>query len=99
MWLVALNPGYRVKTLELNGSPVSDFEFENGLIKLPARDTDTGAAKLRLIASGVPDPMFAYLDSSLKWTEMDYMQARGAFRFWHEVIHIPSTICSSPAGG
>ncbi len=81
VWLVALNPGYRVKTLELNGSPVSDFEFENGLIKLPARDTDTGAAKLRLIASGVPDPMFAYLDSSLKWTEMDYMQARGAFRF------------------
>ena len=81
VWLVSLNPGYRIKTLELNGSSETDFEFENGLIKIPAPDSDTGAAKVKLVASGVPDPMFAYLDSSLKWTEMDYTQARGAFRF------------------
>ena len=35
VWLVLAQPGYRIKTLELNGSPASDFEFENGLIKLP----------------------------------------------------------------
>ena len=79
-WLVALNPGYRIKTLEVNGSPTSGFEFRNGLIKIPTQEGDSNS-KLRLVASGVPDPMFAYLDSSLKWTEMDYVQARGAFRF------------------
>ena len=80
-WLVSLNPGYRIKTLELNGRPTNDFEFENGLIKIPVQDGDSSSPKLRLVASGVPDPMFAYLDSSLKWTEMDYVQAQGAFRF------------------
>ena len=80
-WLIALNPGYRIKTLEVNGSPTSGYEFRNGLIKIPSQDGDAPNSKLRLVASGVPDPMFAYLDSSLKWNEMDYVQARGAFRF------------------
>ena len=80
-WLVSLNPGYRIKTLELNGSPTNDFEFENGLLKIPVQGGDSSNPKLRLVASGVPDPMFAYLDSSLKWTEMDYVQAQRAFRF------------------
>ena len=79
--LISLNPGYRIETLELNGSPVTDFGFENGLIQLTVQNGEDSPLKLRLVAGGVPDPLFAYLDSSLKWFDMDYVQAKGAFRF------------------
>lgn len=79
-WLVSLNPGYHIKSLEFNGRVTNDFEFENGLLKLPVQDQGV-SSQVRLIASGVPDPSFAYLDSSLKWLDLDYRQARGAFRF------------------
>ncbi len=78
-WLVSLNPGYRIKSLELNGSVTKNFEFENGLLRIPTQNQGK-SVQVKLIASGVPDPSFAYLDSSLKWTDMDYLQARGALR-------------------
>ncbi|MCY3884844.1 MAG: hypothetical protein OXG24_08005 [Gammaproteobacteria bacterium] len=79
--LITLNPGYQIKSLELDGSSVKEFEFESGLLKLPVTNESASSTQLRLIAKGVPDPNFAYLDSSLKWSEMDYLQAREAFRF------------------
>lgn len=80
MWLIALNPGYRIESLELDGKVTNDFEFENGLLKIPVPN-QVASAQVRLIANGIPNPNFAYLDSSLKWSAMDYVQAQAAFRF------------------
>ena len=80
-WLFSLNPGYTVDTLELNGEQTQDYEFEDGLLLVPMNGSGTTGAEIRLVAKGVPDPMFAYLDSSLAWKDMNYTQALAARQF------------------
>ena len=63
----SLNPGMTVDTLRVNGAEAS-FRHTHGLLEvdLPARaaSAQQGIA-LSLTASGVPDPVFAYLDSAI----------------------------------
>lgn len=80
-WLFSLNPGYRILNIELNGQKTHDYEFEDGLLSVPTQGTNTSAVELRLVAKGKPDPMFAYLDSSLMWKDLDFTQALAARRF------------------
>ena len=59
----SLNPGLRVRTLELNGQ-AAPFRHEDGLLLIPAGDAPAASeATLRVVAGGAPNPEFAYLDS------------------------------------
>ncbi len=80
-WLFSLNRGYKINTLELNGQETKDYMFENGLLWVPKQSMGTTNAEIRIVAKGVPDPMFAYLDSSLTWKDMNYAQALAARQF------------------
>ena len=80
-WLFSLNPGYRIVNLELNGQKTHDFDFEDGLLSIPTQDNSTSTMELRLVAKGLPDPSFAYLDSSLRWKDLNFSQALAAKRF------------------
>lgn len=80
-WLLSLNPGYKISKIELNGQQSHDYEFEDGLLSIPKDDIGSSPMKMRLVAKGVPDPMFAYLDSSLMWKDMNFTQALAARRF------------------
>ena len=61
-WVFSLNPGLRVRSAELNGREVP-HRHEDGLLHVLAGDSPAGAtATLRVVAAGLPDPRFAYLD-------------------------------------
>jgi len=62
----SLNPGLRVREASVAGGSGIDFTHENGLLELrPARALDPGAeAAVHLVVDGIPDPDFAYLDST-----------------------------------
>ena len=59
----SLNPGLRVQDVELNGQE-TPHRHEHGLLQVPW-DAAPGEANatLRVVAAGLPDPRFAYLDS------------------------------------
>ena len=80
-WLLSMNPGYRIVNIELNGQQIQDYDFKDGLLSMPKQDTQSALVEMRLVAKGVPDPMFAYLDSSLKWKDLNYVEAIAARRF------------------
>lgn len=80
-WLFSLNPGYKIVEIELNGKKTQDYEFKNGLLSVPRHSINTPPRELRLVAKGKPDPMFAYLDSSLKWKDLNFTEALAAKRF------------------
>lgn len=63
-----LNPGLVVTGVEINGTE-SSFRHEDGLLTVRlAPGLASGAlASLALQAHGVPDPDFAYLDSTVDW--------------------------------
>ena len=81
IWLFSLNHRYKIDTLELNGEETKDYDFEDGLLSVPNHNMGTTGAEIRIVAKGVPDPMFAYLDSSLSWKDMNYVQALAARQF------------------
>ena len=59
----ALNPGMSVERLRLNGQTVA-HRHENGLLHVAAAPPLAGTqATLRVVAAGLPDARFAYLDS------------------------------------
>ena len=51
------------------------------MLSVPNPSNGTTNAEIRLVAKGVPDPTFAYLDSSLTWKDMNYAQALAARQF------------------
>ena len=61
-----LNPGFTVNQLAVDDETV-DFQFADGLltVNLPSSVNSDNTFKLSLIAKGIPDPSFAYLDASL----------------------------------
>ena len=63
--LFSFNPGMTVDTLRVNDEEAS-FRHTHGLLEvdLPKRAATPGLA-LSLVARGVPDPVFAYLDSAI----------------------------------
>ena len=68
-WVFSLNPGLRVRSAELNGRGVP-HRHEDGLLRISADEASAGpddaraeaTATLRVLATGLPDPRFAYLD-------------------------------------
>ena len=64
--VLALNPGMQIHALEVNGASAR-FEHENGVLAVEPSDPVAAGAKtvITLLAAGVPDPSFAYLDSAV----------------------------------
>lgn len=84
--LLSLNPGYEVRGLTLNGTSLTtdDYEFSGGLLRVSNVETSSSREELRLVADGVPDSSFAYLDSSLDWTELDSSDYENLFFYGQE---------------
>ena len=80
-WIFSLNPGYKIVGIELNGEKNLDYEFVNGLLTIPKNGVGSSRVEIKLVAKGVPDPTFAYLDSSLMWKDLNYTEALAARRF------------------
>ena len=80
-WLISLNPGYKIGSISIDGTTSDSWEFNDGLLRIEANGMNGNGAEVHLVASGVPDARFAYLDSSLKWKDMDYVQALGAVQY------------------
>ena len=77
-WLFSLNPGYRIKHIAVDDEVIddNDYEFKDGILRIPtAKRMDSGGT-VHLVAQGVPDPLFAYLDSALDWRTMEPMKAQ-----------------------
>ena len=64
----SFNPGLVITDLRLGNTEVP-FVHEHGLlvVALPQRLAPDSKTTLDLVASGVPDPNFAYLDSAVDW--------------------------------
>ena len=75
-WVFSLNPGYRIREVAINGSTTNNFSFENGLLRILDVRAEPLAAELRIVAEGVPDPLFAYLDSKLDLSDLNAQQVQ-----------------------
>ena len=84
--LFSLNPGYRLQSLALNGSSLDsdDYSFSGGLLTISAEKSSSSTQILHLVAEGVPNSSFAYLDSSLDWSKLDAWDAEMLFLFGQE---------------
>ena len=84
--LFNLNPGYKIRTLTLNGKRLTsnDYQFEGGLLTVAREERSTSTEELQLVADGVPDSSFAYLDSALDFSEMDYSDFENLFFYGQE---------------
>lgn len=80
-WLFSLNPGYKIKSVSIDGAASSAWHFNDGLLRVESGGKSQSGSELHLVATGVPNGLFAYLDSSLKWKDMDYVQALGAVQY------------------
>ena len=65
--LLNFNPGLEIQTLILVEDDNATYRFEDGLISVvPSKDLARGSSfTVHLIASGVPNPSFSYLDASI----------------------------------
>ena len=75
-WLIALNPGYKIRTISIGGTEVEGYTFENGLLRIPRTGPIADSADVHLKADGVPNSKFAYLDTTLNWWQADYLQVQ-----------------------
>ena len=60
--IFSLNPGYRVKKLYVDEEEVRDFNFDRGLLTVPAHELTEKSHEIRVVAKGRPNDRFAYLD-------------------------------------
>ena len=77
-WLFSLNPGYRIDHIAVDEEVLvaDDYSFKDGILRIQtAKKMDSGGT-IHLRAHGVPNPLFAYLDSALDWKTMESTQAR-----------------------
>ena len=63
--LFTLNPGMTVTALRVDGAD-APFEHADGLLAVDLPPTGADEVELAIVAEGVPDPAFAYLDSALR---------------------------------
>ena len=75
-WVFSLNPGYRIREVAINASSTDNYTFEDGLLRLFDVQAESPEAELRIVAEGVPDPLFAYLDSKLDWSDLGAEQVQ-----------------------
>ncbi|MCY3541516.1 MAG: hypothetical protein OXH31_06370 [Gammaproteobacteria bacterium] len=76
-WLFSLNPGYQIDHVAVDDEILSDgdYEFKDGILRIPTTERENTGGTLHLVAQGIPDPLFAYLDSALDWKTMEPTQA------------------------
>ena len=76
-WLFSLNPGYQIDHIAVDDEVLGDedYDFKDGILHIPTTDRENTGGTLRLVAQGIPDPLFAYLDSALDWKTMEPIQA------------------------
>ena len=60
--IFSLNPGYKVQEIFVDGEAISDFMFNDGLLKVAANLFMADSHEIRIQAQGKPDDRFAYLD-------------------------------------
>ena len=85
------NPAMNIKDLRLDGSPTS-YVFQNGLLEIPTAslfDVDS-THELVVVASGVPNPRFAYFDS-----QVDYLTDRNASRRFVALVGTDGSVFNS----
>ena len=84
--LLSLNPGYQIRRLSFKGSDLDPggYDFSEGLLTVPLGGSLTSTAQLRIVADGVPNPSFAYLDNKLDWSQLDYTDAENLFFYGQE---------------
>lgn len=73
-WMFSLNPGYRIQEIAIDGVSTRDYSFEDGLLKISKGGTNGSDVDVEILARGVPNPQFAYLDGSLDWREFTAQQ-------------------------
>ena len=64
--VMSFNPGMTVRKVRINGEPATAVH-RDGLLRLEPPSTG-GGFELELMADGVPDPSFAYLDSAFDFS-------------------------------
>ena len=73
-WMLALNPGYKILDIAIDGLSTQEYSFEDGLLEIPKTGADGSDVELAIMARGVPNPRFAYLDASLDWQDLNATQ-------------------------
>ena len=85
----AFNPGFEIRSLELNGA-LASHQFEDGLLRLSRPKTlADGEQELTISARGAPDTAFGYFDAPLNAFDanaLDY-RALGSLGFRNGVNH------------
>lgn len=64
----SFNPGMSIEAIELDGA-VQSFSFRHGILEIPFASTVASELNhtIRIVASGVPNPRFAYFDAPLDY--------------------------------
>lgn len=77
-----LNPGMNIEEQSLDGEEI-DFSFQNGLLELqiPLQTSRTTVHSLRIVASGIPDPRFAYFDGHFDYIATSDVQKTAVSAF------------------
>lgn len=77
-----LNPAMNITFQTLDGQ-TTDYAFQNGLLEIEIPNQLTGAEShsLRIVASGVPDPRFAYFDSQVEFMTDPDIQVQAVSMF------------------
>ena len=80
-WLLSLNPGYHIVELSVDGKSTREYEFEYGLLTIPKAEAAEESSKIRIVATGMPNERFAFLDSAINARKPETAeQARRLFR-------------------
>ncbi len=77
-WLFSFNPAYRIDHIAVDNEVLNDkdYKFEDGLLHIPTPNTGDSGGTVHLVAQGVPDPLFAYLDSTVDWKTLEPTRAK-----------------------
>ena len=73
-WMFSLNPGFRIQEIAIDGVSTQDYSFEDGLLKISKSGINGSDVEVEILARGIPNPRFAYLDGSLDWRELTAQQ-------------------------
>ncbi|MCY3541233.1 MAG: hypothetical protein OXH31_04925 [Gammaproteobacteria bacterium] len=73
--IFALNPGLNIDDLFLNGTRVVDYEFKQGVLKVPWVSM-VNTVELRVLARGKPNQSFAYMDAAINVAQLNGKQLR-----------------------
>ena len=74
--IFSLNPGYTIQELFVDGEATENFDFESGILQIPANLLPEFSHKIRIRAYGEPDDRFAYLDQARNFLEMNHRSVR-----------------------